>query len=280
MSAAQGNPIPLGRVSRIQEDSADLWRFVFLEHLWRDILYGIRGLRKNRPLVFGAAISLTLGIGANLALFSLAVEFLLSEPSVRDGHSLVNVQLGGNSNSSHQVVEFLRDSAIFEDVAGENNEAFVNWNNSVETRPTFATFVTKNYFTSLGIPMAYGRGIETGDPDEVVVLDNRFWRKNFNADSGIIGRAINVDGKAYVVVGILPASHRTLQGFGYSPDLYVPRYLESTTLQIYARLKPGMTRGQALAAARAVAARIDSVFPQPYKLAPRVSVSRLQRWRE
>lgn len=96
MSAARGNPIPLRRVSGIQEESADLWRFVFWEQLWRDVVYGIRGMRKNRPLVFGAAISLTLGIGANLALFSLAVEFLLSEPSVRDARSLVSVRLSGN----------------------------------------------------------------------------------------------------------------------------------------------------------------------------------------
>ena len=196
----------------------------------------------------------------------------MSEPSVRDAHSLISLRLGGNSNISHQALEVVRESAVFQDVVGEDNEAFVNWNNGVETRPIFATFVTKNYFTSLGIPMAYGRGIEPGDLDEVVVLDNRFWRGNFHGDPAIVGRAINLEGKAYVVVGILPASHRTLQGFGYSPDVYVPRYLDETTLQMYARLKPEMTRNQALAAVRTVAARIDSVFPAPFKYASNVSV--------
>jgi putative ABC transport system permease protein len=265
MSAASGNPIPLGRISNLKEEGADLWRFTFVENVWRDILYGVRGLRKNPALVFGATISLILGIGANLALFSLGVEFLLSEPSVREARSVVNVRLGGNSNASYQVFEFLQASGVFADVTGEEPEAFVNWNDGSETRPIFATFVAKNYFTSLGIPMAYGRGIELRDPDEVVVLNNRFWRRNFNGDSGIVGRAINLEGKAYVVVGILAASHRTLQGFGYSPDVYVPRYLADTTLQLYARLKPGMTRGQALPAVRAVAERIDSVFPAPFK---------------
>jgi predicted permease len=272
MAAERGNPIPLGRTARIKEESSDLWRFAFVENLWRDAVYGLRGLRKNPALVAGAAISLTLGIGANLALFSLAVQFFLSQPSVRDAHSLISLRLGGNSNISNQALNFVRESAIFEDVVGEDNEAFVNWNNGVETRPIFATFVTKNYFTSLGIPMAYGRGIELGDLDEVVVLDNRFWRKNFNGDLGIVGRAINLEGKAYIVVGVLPASHRTLQGFGYSPDVYVPRYLDETTLQMYARLKPEMTRNQALAAVRTVAARIDSVFPAPFKYASNVSV--------
>src|ERR1700757_4845474 len=79
MASAHGNAIPLGRISSLKEQSADLWRFAFVENLWRDITYGVRGLLKNPALVFGAAVSLTLGIGANLALFSLAVEFLLSE---------------------------------------------------------------------------------------------------------------------------------------------------------------------------------------------------------
>ncbi|HEY7333598.1 MAG TPA: ABC transporter permease [Bryobacteraceae bacterium] len=280
MSAAQGNPIPFGRLSQIKEESTDLWRFTFLENLWRDAVYGVRGLRKSPALVLSAAISLMLGIGANLALFSLAVEFLLSEPSVRDARSVVGVRLGGNSNASYQVFEFLQASGVFADVAGEDPEASVNWNDGSETHPIFATFVTKNYFTSLGIPMAYGRGIGPRDPDEVVVLDNRFWRRNFGADPAIIGRAIELEGKTYTVAGILPRSHRALHGFGYSPDVYVPRYLDDTTLQMYARLRPGMTRDQALAAVRAVAARIDSVYPAPFKYATNVSVSPLMTLEE
>ncbi|HEY6344233.1 MAG TPA: ABC transporter permease [Bryobacteraceae bacterium] len=272
MASVHGNAVPLGRISSLKEQSADLWRFAFLENLWRDIVYGVRGLRKNPALVFGAAVSLTLGIGANLALFSLAVEFLLSEPSVRDAHSVMSLRLGGNSNASHQVFEFLQASGIFADLVGDEPESFVNWNDGSETRPIFATFVTKNYFTSLGIPIAYGRGIEPRDSDEVVVFDYRFWRKNFNGDPDLIGRAINLEGKAYIVVGVLPASFRSLQGFGYSPDVYVPRYLDDTTLQMYARLKPGMTRDQTLPALRAVAARIDSVFPAPYKYTANISV--------
>ena len=275
MASAHGNAIPLGRASRIKEESADLWRFTFVENLWRDIVYGVRGLRKNPALVFGAAVSLTLGIGANLALFSLAVELLLSQPSVRDPNSILYVRMGGNSHATHEVLEFLQASGVFADVAGENEEAFVNWNDGAQTRPIFANFVTKNYFTSLGIPVAYGRGIEPRDPDEVVVLDNRFWRKNFNRDPGVVGRAIDLEGKAYVIAGILPASHRTLQGFGYAPDVYLPRYLDDTVLAIHVRTKPGMTRAQALAAARAVAARMDAAMPERFPYAQGVSVKPL-----
>ena len=76
-----------------------------------------------------ALLSLGLGIGVNTAMFSLAVEFLLSEPSVRDAKSLVYVRQGGNSHVRPAVIDALRRSGVFEDVAGENEETFINFNN-------------------------------------------------------------------------------------------------------------------------------------------------------
>ncbi|HEY1758248.1 MAG TPA: ABC transporter permease [Bryobacteraceae bacterium] len=273
MAAAGGNPIPLGNAARIKEHQRDFWRFTAFENLWRDVVYGVRGLRRNPTLVATAALSLALGIGANAAIFSLAVEFLFSKPSVADAGSVVSVSLGGNSASLPPVVEYIRKSGVFADVAGENEESFANFNDGTATRPLFASLTTKNFFTALGIPMAYGRGILPDDPDEVVVLDNRFWRQRFHGDPAIVGRTIDLESKPYTVVGILPGNHRTLEGFGYSPDVYMPRYLDDTYLAIYARLKPGMTRGQALAGLRAVAERLNTDIPQPYKYTEKVTVT-------
>ncbi len=276
MAAAGGNPVPLGNAARIMEQSRDFWRFTFFENLWRDLVYGARGLRRNPTLVATAVLSLALGIGANAVIFSLAAEFLLSQPSVSDAASVVSIRLGGNSASPPPVVEYVRQSGVLADVVGENEEAFANFNDGSETRPVFAAFTTKNFFTALGVPMAYGRGILPGDPDEVVVLHNRFWQRYLHGDPSIVGRAINLDGKAYTVVGILPATHRTLTGFGYSPDVYVPATLDDTVLAMYARLKPGMPRREALAGLRTVAERIDKDSPQPYfKYAYDVSVAPL-----
>jgi putative ABC transport system permease protein len=258
MSCANENPIPLGSVSRIKQQSADLWQFVFFESLWRDVVYGVRAFRRSPILVFTAVVSLGLGIGVNAGIFSLAVELLLSKPSVSDPGSLVYARLGGNSHSNYPAVEFLQQSGVFADVVGENEEVFVNWNDGTETRPVFGAFTTKNYFTGLGIPVAYGRGIQPGDPDQVAVLENRFWRKHFNQDPFIVGHAIHLDGKAYTVVGILPPSHRTLAGLGYTPEVYLPRYLDDTVLAIYARLKPGMSMGEANAALRTLAERLTA----------------------
>src|SRR5262245_16543971 len=84
MAAAGGNPIRFGNPAVLAGEARDLWRFTRLENAWRDVVYGARGLRR-RPALFAAAVSsIALGIGANAAIFSLAVELLFSQPSVTD----------------------------------------------------------------------------------------------------------------------------------------------------------------------------------------------------
>lgn len=273
MAAAQGNPIPIGNTTVIQEQARDLWRFTFFENLWRDVLYGARSLRRSPSLLIAALLSLGLGMGINTGIFSMALEFLLSEPSIRDARSVVYVRLGGSSHSKKEAVEFVRSSGLFQDVVGENEETYVNWNDGAETRQLFSVQLTKNYFTALGVPIAYGRGILPQDPNEVVVLGNRFWRSHLRGDPTVIGRAIRLEGKPYTVVGILPADYRSLIGFGYSPDVYIPRYLDDTILALYARLKPGMTIGQARAGVVAVAQRLDKAMPEPFRYAEGIQVS-------
>ena len=149
---------------------------------------------------------------------------------------MVAVTLGGNSHANRQVFDMVRAGGVFRDLAGENEETFVNWDDGQETRRVFAVAVTRNYFTALGVPMAVGRGIVPADPDEVIVLRHEFWRKHLNGDPSIVGRTIRIDGRTSTVVGILPAGHRTLIGFGFSPDVYVPVASPDTVLAMYGRM--------------------------------------------
>jgi len=273
MAAAHGDAIPMGNTAIVQEQARDLWRFTFVENLWRDVVYGARSLRRSPALVITALLSLGLGIGINTGIFSMAVEFLLSEPSITDARSVVYVRLGGNSHSKKEVIDFVRASGLFQEVVGENEEAYINWNDGAETRQISAVLLTKNYFTALGVPVSLGRGILPQDPDEVAVLGNHFWRTRLRGDPAIIGRAIRLDGRPYTVVGILPNDFRSLIGFGYSPDVFVPRYLKDTILALYARLKPGMTIGGARAGLVAVAQRLDKAMPEPFRYADGIQVS-------
>jgi putative ABC transport system permease protein len=267
MAAAQGNPTPMGNTTVVKEQARDLWRFTFFENLWRDVVYGVRSLRRSPALVLTALLSLGLGIGINTAIFSLAVEFLFSQPSVTNPGSVVLLILGGNSHANPEVVDFVRSSGLFQAVVGENEETFINWNDGAETRQIFAVQLTTNYLSALGVPIADGRGILPQDTDEAVVLSNRFWRSHLRGDPAVVGRAIRLDGRPYTVVGILPADYRSLIGLGFSPDVYVPPYIEGTRLAIYARLRPGATIGEARAGLLTVARRLDQLMPGPFPYA-------------
>ena len=168
MAAAGGNTLPFGNRAVIAEQARDLWRFSSVENLWRDVIYGIRGLVRQPALLASAVLSLALGIGANATIFSLGMELLLSEPSVTDAASLVYVRDRGNSHSEPDKLDALRESGLFADVAGHGGDAegMLNWNDGQETRPIFGSVVTKNYFSTLGVPVARGRGIQPSDPDD------------------------------------------------------------------------------------------------------------------
>ena len=273
LSQTHDNPIPLGNLTRIAEGCRDQWRFQFIENFWRDAVYAACGLRRSPTLLVTAVLSLALGIGANAIMFSLAVELLLSQPSVKDAGSLAYARLAGNSHAQRNVLEFVRRSGLFQDVAGMNEESFVNWNNGTETRPIFSAFTTKNFFTALGVPVERGRGILPDDPDNVVVLSHPFWRTYFASDPAVVGRSIDLDGRSCTIVGILPPGHRTLTGYGYTPDVYLPAYLSDTALAMYGRLQPGMSLGEALAGLRTVAARLDAEAPAFFKYADDVRLS-------
>jgi predicted permease len=286
MAAASGNPIPLGNTGFIKEQAFDLWRFNAIENLCRDLAYAVRALRKSPGFVMTALLSLALGIGVNTAMFSLAVEFLFSEPSVHDASSLVYVRQGGNSHVHPEVIDQLRRSGVFQDVAGENEETFINFNNGSETRRIFAVQATRNFFTAFGVPVAQGRGWNENDADEVVVLHPHFWRTRLGGDPAIVGKSIRLDGRLYTVLGILPDNYRSLVGYGYSPDVFVPQYIEGTVLAAYARLKPGMSVGQLNAALPALGLRLDQAFPSKYEsnkhltATPVSGFARLQKERE
>jgi putative ABC transport system permease protein len=272
MSASHGNPIPLGNTTAITEEALDLWRFTRLENLWRDVVYAFRGLRRSPAFTASAILSLGLGLGVNATVFALGVELLLSRPSVSDPGSLTEIRVGGSSVANSRVFDFVQRSGVFASVVGENEETFMNWNDGHETHRLFSVVTSRNYFTALGVPMAYGRGILPSDPADVVVLRDGFWRRAFNANPAVVGTRILLEGRPYLVVGILPPSHRTLLGFGFSPDVYVPAYLADTMLGMYARLKPGMSLDEAQAALQTVAATIDRTYPQEYKYANNCSV--------
>lgn len=254
-----------GSQTRIQEDSRGAWQFFWIEDLMSDLRYASRALRRNPAFACAAVLSLALGIGANLAIFSLTMEFLFSEPSVRDPQSLACVIVGGNSNAAPAPYRFVKDARLFQGLAGMNPETETNWRHGDDTYRVWGTRVTDNFFDVTGAPVALGRPIHAGDQRETV-LSYGFWKARLGGDPNILGRSLVFDGDLYTVVGILPPHHRTLLGFGFSPDLYLTIDPSTpgneTTVMLYARLPAHITREAVYPRLLALCREMDKILPR------------------
>jgi predicted permease len=218
---------------------------------------GIRGSRRRRMF------SLALGIGANTTIFSLTMEFLFSQPSCRNPETLAHMGIGGNSHAHMPHYRFLRDAHIFEGLAGSFEEAESNWRFGNDTYRLHTMQVTKNFFGVVGVPVAMGRAMLPGDGD-VVVLSDRFWKARLAGDPNVVGKALHIDGRPFTVVGVLPHNHRTVLGFGFSPDLYIPASRETDIVALIARLPAGMSMAAARARLTAACKQLDKVYPNQY----------------
>jgi predicted permease len=246
---------------RITEHTHDVWQLRWLEDLFFDVRYAARAMRRNPTFAITAVFCLALGIGANTTIFSITTGFLFSQPSCRDSASVIAIWEGGNSSSSITDYKFIRDAHVFEGMGGMNPEREVNWRDGDRTSRLFAGLVTDDYFDVLGIPLLLGRGIAPGETD-TAVLSYRLWRGRFAADSDVLGRKIVLDGRLHTVVGVLPADHRTVVGFGFSPEIYVPSTQETDAVQFYARMPPGMNQATASAQLRVVFEELDRIHPK------------------
>jgi hypothetical protein len=210
-----------GSAAHACEEVRSAWQFRWLEDLAGDLRYAGRAIRRNPAFAATAIACLALGIGANTTVFSIATEVLFSQPSVRDPQSLTAVRVGGNSSAPMDLFRFLRDTHIFPGLAGENEESQTNWRNGEVTSRLFAIQVTDNFFAITGIPVALGRPPRPGETD-AVVLSYGLWQGRMGGDPGAIGRKMILDGRLYRIAGVLPQDHRTVFGFGFAPDLYMP----------------------------------------------------------
>jgi predicted permease len=250
-----------GSTVRMREDTRSAWQIRWLEDLVSDLRYAARALRRNPGFAAAAIFSLALGIGANTTIFSLTVEFLFSQPSCRDAERLIEMRIGGNSHAYMPHYRFLRDAHLFDGLAGSREEAESNWRFGNVTYRLQVMQVTDNFFHVVGVPVAMGRPIEPGDRD-VVVLSDRFWRVRLGADPNVVGKTLIIDARPYTVSGVLPRNHRTVVGFGFAPELYLPVSRESDIVALIARLPQGMSVQGAYARLISACKQLDKVYPQ------------------
>ena len=257
--------------------------------LGRDLVYSFRMLRKTPGYVAVAILTLAIGVGANTTVFVLVNMLLLRPPAVERPSELVQVY---ETSEGDNLADFAKYSPFcypdYRDVR-DRNQVFssVALFNALEARlgedgpgeQILGQYATGNYFTTLGIQPRLGR-LLTPDDDRfgaapAVVLSERLWRSKFQSDPAIAGRTIAINRAKYTVVGVAP---ERFQGMivGLAPDLWVPIHAvaetgnskwlvesrEGRSMWVVGRLKPGVTREQALANLKSVAAQWRAEHPE------------------
>lgn len=261
-----------GSPLRLAERSRDEWTLGWLEDLLTDLRYAVRALTRDRAFTLTALASLALGIGCNTTIFSVANELLLSRPSVSSPETLVRVLPGGNSHLQAPQYRYLADNNLFSGgLIGTREDSEVNWRHDGESSRLFATRVSGNFFSVAQVPLASGRGIAPRETS-TVVLTHHFWQTRLASEPNVLGRTMILDGRPHTVVGLLPADHHTLFGFGLAPAFYLPAD-EATRMALYIRIPPGEGSLATRARVQAALTRLDQAFPQPqFKFAENIQI--------
>ena len=245
-----------------------------MDNFLRDLRHSLRMFRQSPGFTLAAVAALTLGIGANTAIFSVVNSVLLKPLPFPDPERLVvflNVSPNG-SGSAGSVPKFnvwREQTPAFQDAAAYNFGVMnLTGGESPEQLPSAR--VTADFFRLFGAQMAAGRTF-TADEDrpnggKVVVLSYGFWQRRFGGDPAVIGRTLPLSGDSYVVIGILASSFNSTQ-FDPFADVWTPFQMDpaSTDQAHYftaaARMKPGVTLARANTQMQAAADQFRAKFP-------------------
>jgi putative ABC transport system permease protein len=205
-------------------------------------------------------LTLTLGIGANTAIFTVVENVLLRPLPYPQPEQLVQVwntyppQVPRGALSPGDYADWRRQNASFSEMEGyvQVSQGF-NLTGDGEPQRVLGSYASAGLFPMLGVRLATGHYFlpeqDRAGSTPVVILSHRLWQKRFGSDPGVVGRTITLDKQRYVVVGVLPADFRLLRW----PDLWMPigQYADDLTEHVHhafntiARLKPGVTLAQA-----------------------------------
>ena len=260
-----------------------------MENLWNDLCYAWRMLIKSPGFSIVAVLALGLAIGANTSIFSLFNGVMWRPLPVKDPQQLVVVatkQRGLDFPiplSYPDFQDYRQLKAVFSDMIGYVPDPV---NLQAEGRPTraWAELVTGNYFSMLGLEAVRGRTFAADEgwvpgKDALIVLSYKYWQTRFGGNPDIVGRSVQVNKHPFNIIGVAPERYHGAYYF-LEPDFYIPVTTMSlldpksaddlnkrgaTYLRVLARLQPGMTPTQALAAAQPTDRRLAQEFPESHK---------------
>jgi predicted permease len=275
-----------GNVMHAEERFYESGRWLWWDHFWQDVRYGLRMLRKSPGFTTTAVLTIALGIGATTAIFTVVDATLLHPLPYAEPEQLVSIEEDfpgvGARDVGMSVPEWqdFQRSGIFQYVSliGGGD---VNLTGSSQPERIRFLNVAPNYFALLGVKPQLGQSFNPEDHTpgftlEAIISDG-LWKRAFAGDPGILDKNLRLDNDSYRVIGVMPAGFhdpgRTVEernieiwlasGFAAAP---APPPLRSGRFipEAIARIKPGLTIAAAQSQVDALAASLQKQFPADY----------------
>jgi len=256
--------VQFGGVAQAKEGQRAARGMPWLDIALQDLRYALRTMRRDYGFTLVAVAILALGIGANIAVFSVVDTLLLRPLPFHDPQKLVwiapadAVGLSSSTYSADAYDDLLTMNRSYEDVTGYyafSTSDNIKLTGSGEPTPLTGIGVVGNFFHVLGVEPELGRSFTRDESikggRDVVLLSHAYWKRQFGGDRGIVGRSITLNGTPTTVVGVLPETFDFGAAFapGTKVDVFEPIILdnirnEGNTLALIGRLKPGVTLAQ------------------------------------
>jgi predicted permease len=278
--AAQSARREFGNVALVEHVTRDQWRGRRFDEFLQDLRFALRTLRKSPGFTIVAILTLALGIGANTSLFSVVNAVLLNpipyphpEQLVMLHESKPNFRSGSISYPNFR--DWQHDNHSFSSMAVTRGTSFT-LTGLGEAEELRAQFISSDYFPLLAVQPVIGRFFASGEDEigapPIVLITENFWHRKLSGSSDVIGKTLNLDGKAFTIVGVTPASFEIFQRVTVAPtDVFAPIGQWSNPLlnkreaglgiHGIGRLKPGVSLDQATADMQRVTDNLAQAFP-------------------
>ena len=274
-----------GGIEQTKEIYRDQRGLHMIETTLQDLRFGLRMLRRSPGFSVLAILCLTLGIGANAAVFSWVEGILFRPyPAVTHQERLVAIggttrgEAGGNPLSWPDFLDLQRSCTLCDTLfVSKITGTTLSIGDRAEV--TTGSIVSANYFDAVGVHPLLGRGFLPGEDTgqsahPVAVISYQLWQGRFKGDPQIVGKTQRLNGVVHTIVGVAP------EGFfgtfvGWGMQFWVPASMEdifeaggykledrgARWIEAYARLKPGVTLQQAQQEAAAISGRLEAEYP-------------------
>jgi len=289
--------LKFGHPESVKEQVRDTRAGHAFDSMVRNLRYSLRAMRKSPAYAWVTVLTLGAGIGANATVFSIVSRFVLHRPPVGDPATLMAIHAtqgaaGCCNNLSWLLYEDLRDQAkSFSGVAAYYELLPASIDGNGEPERVWGQAVTANFFDVSSLRMELGRGFSAREEHvPAIVISDRLWRRRFDADADLIGKAVRLSGHSYTVVGVAPRGFRGLDIILDSQfwvpldamDQLLPNTANLTSrdyhwLAAVGRLRPGVDITQADAELRVLADRFAKAYPQSVPFAVRDTGFRMEQ---